>query len=128
GVINSAGTSNMTYTLLSRGIGDGMTLPVMDLDYHGGSAIVSNLAPRETAYFRVQVPTNSPGWKIKLTPAVGEAMLLVLSNHVPNVDSGRLSSPLNGKLLQKAGNEHYLVLPLPGQPNIIAGTYYLAAV
>ena len=128
GVINTAGTSNMSYTLLSRGIGDGMSLPVVDLNYQGGSATVSNLAPREAVYFRVQVPANRPGWKIKLTPSVGEVMLVVLSNHVPNIDSGRFSSPLMGKFMQKAGNEHYLILPLVGSSNIIAGTYYLAVV
>ena len=82
----------------------------------------------QAAYFRVQVPANRPGWKIKLTPSVGEVMLVVLSNHVPNVDSGRLTGPLMGKFMQKAGNEHYLILPLVGSSNIIAGTYYLAVV
>lgn len=128
GVINSAGATEMNYTLLSRGIGDGMSLPVTDLNFSGGSATVSNLAPREAAYFRVQVPTNTPGWKMKLTSVGGEAMLLVLSNRVPNVDSGRLSGPFNGKFLQKAGDEYNLLLPAIGQSNIIAGTYYLAAV
>jgi len=128
GVINSAGTTNLSYTLLSRGIGAGMSIPVTDLDFTAGSVTVSNLAPRDVAYFRVQVPPNTPGWKMKLAPTVGEAMLVVLSNHVPNVDSGRLSGALNGKSMQKAGNEHYLVLPVPGQSNLTAGIYYLAAV
>jgi hypothetical protein len=128
GVINTAGTTNLSYTLLSRGIGADLSIPVQDLNFTGGSVTVSNLAPREAAYFRVQVPTNTPGWKMKLTPTVGEAMLVVLSNRVPNVDSGRLSGALNGKSMQKAGNEHYLVLPLAGQSNVIAGTYYLAAI
>jgi len=128
GVINSAGTTNMSYTLLSRGIGSGMSIPVMDLNFSGGSTSVSNLAPREVAYFRVQVPSNTPSWKMRLAPTVGEAMLVVLSNHVPNVDSGRLSGVLNGKSLQKAGNEHYVILPAIGQSNLVAGTYYLAAI
>ncbi len=128
GVINSAGATNLSYTLRSRGIGDGMSIPVTALSFAGGSVTVSNLAPREAAYFRVQVPPNTPGWKMKLAPTVGEAMLVVLSNHVPNVDSGRLSGGLNGRFMQKAGNEHYLILPLTGQSNLIADTYYLAAV
>lgn len=128
GVINDSGAVNMSYTLLSRGIGENLSLPVNDLAFTGGSLTISNLAPREAAYFRVEVPTNAPSWKIKLAPTVGEAMLVVLSNHVPNVDSGRLSGALNGKFMQKAGNEHYLLLPLVGQTNIIPGTYYLAAV
>jgi hypothetical protein len=128
GVINSAGAVNMNYTLTSRGIGTNLSLPITELNFTGGSVTISNLAPREAAYFRVQVPTNTPGWKLKLAPSIGEAMLVVLSNRVPNVDSGRLSGALNGKFMQKAGNEHYLLLPLVGQTNIIPGTYYLAAV
>jgi hypothetical protein len=122
------GTTNAQYTLRSRGIGDGMSLPVVDLNYAGGSATVSNLAPREVKYYRVQVPEDSPGWKIRFTPTAGEAMLLVLSNAVPSVDSGRSVHVRAGKLLQKAGNEHYVLVPLPGQSTIYAGTYYLAAV
>lgn len=128
GVINDTGAASMSYTLISRGIGDGMSVPVTDLNFSGGSVTISNLAPRDAAYFRVQVPTNTPGWKMKLAPSVGEAMLVVLSNRVPNVDSGRISGPVNGKFMQKAGNEHYLILPLVGQTNIIGGTYYLAAI
>lgn len=128
GVINDAGAVNMNYTIVSRGIGTNLSLPVIDLNFTGGSTTISNLAPREAAYFRVQVPSNCPSWKIKLAPSVGEAMLIVLSNHVPNIDSGRLSGALNGKFMQKAGNEHYLLLPLVGQTNIIPGTYYLAAI
>ena len=128
GVINAVGTTNMSYTLLSRGIGSGMSIPITDLSFAGGSLSVSNLAPREAAYFRVQVPSNTPSWKMKLSPIVGEAMLIVLSNHVPNIDSGRISGALNGKFMQKAANEHYVLLPPIGQSNIIAGTYYLAAI
>jgi hypothetical protein len=128
GVINSTGTNAMSYNLWSRGIGDGLTIPMVDLNYTGGTASVTNLPPREAAYYRVQVPEGSPGWKLRLAPTVGEAMLLVLSNNVPNVDSGRISNVRSGKLLQKAGNEHHVLLPFPGQTNIIPGTYYLAAV
>ena len=71
GILNTA-SSNANYTVLSRGIGDNLSLPVVDLNYTGGSATVSNLSPREAAYFRVQVPTNSPGLKLTLTPSVGE--------------------------------------------------------
>ena len=127
GVINGVGSTNMSYTFLSRGIGDGLALPVVDLNYNGGSVTVSNLAARDAAYFRVQIPANSPGWKLKLTPSVGEVMLNVLSNRVPNIDCGRLSGPLTGKYMQKAGNEHYLLLPNPGQTYLTPGWFYLAA-
>jgi len=128
GVFGTGGTNALQYTVQSRGIGNGQTIPIVDLNYSGGSATVTNLTAREAAYFRVQVPENSPGWKLKLTPTAGEAMLLVLSNAIPNVDSGRSVHARAGKLLQKAGNEHHLILPFPGQTNIFPGTYYLAVV
>lgn len=128
GVINSAGTNAMSYSLFSRGIGENLSIPVADLNYAGGSVSITNLPPREAAYFRVQVPESSPGWKLRLKPTSGEAMLLLLSNSVPNVDSGRNSHVRSGKALQKAGKEHHVLLPFPGQTNIIPGTYYLAVV
>lgn len=127
GVFNNAG-SNANYTFSSRGIGDGLAAPFYDLPYAGGSITISNLPARDAAYFRVQIPSNSPGWKVRLNTIVGEAMVLVLSNHVPNIDSGRITHPLAGKYMQKAGDEHYLTLPLGGGSNIISGTYYIAAV
>jgi len=128
GVYGAAGTNVMQYTVLSRGIGTGLSIQVTELNYAGGFATVSNLIPREAAYFRVQVPANSPGWKLNLTPAVGEAMLIVLSNAIPNVDSGRSVHVRAGKLLQKPGNEHHLILPFAGETNIYGGNYYLAVV
>lgn len=129
GVINSSGTAAMSYSLQSRGVGEGFSIPVVDLPYNGGSVTHSDLPPREAAYYRVVVPTNTPGWKVRLAPTAGEAMLLVLKDRLPNVDSGRVSSPLTGKFMQKAANEHYVIVPTASQTNgIPAGTYYLAVV
>jgi large repetitive protein len=128
GVINSAGTNAMNYSIRSRGIGPGLAIPVMDLPLTGGSDTVPALAAREAAYYRVVVPQGSPSWKLRLEPTAGEAMLLVVSNCVPNVDSGRASSPLAGKLMQKAANEHYLLLPAGGQAQLAGGTFYVAVV
>ena len=55
-------------------------------------------------------------------------MLLVLKDHLPNVDSGRNASAISGKFMQKAGNEHYVLLPAAGQSNLTAGIHYLAVV
>jgi len=54
-------------------------------------------SPAEAAYYRVQVPTNVPSWQIRLAATGGEAMLILLTNHLPNVDSGRGTY---GKLMQ----------------------------
>jgi hypothetical protein len=128
GVINSTGPNPMNYTLLSRGIGDGLSLPVTDLAFNGGIATNSSLLPREAAYYRVNIPSNTPSWKIRMEAIAGEAMLLVLKDHIPSIDCGRFSSTISGKFMQKAGNEHYVLLPAVSQTNIPAGTYYLAVV
>jgi len=128
GVINATPGTNMSYTIVSRGVGDGLSIPVTDLAFDGGSATVSDLAPREAAYFRVTFPTDVPFWKVKLSATAGESMFVVLKDHLPNVLSG--ASPANGvygKFMQKAGDEHYLLLPSGTQTNLTAGVYYLAA-
>ncbi len=128
GVINSSGSSAMSYTLVSRGIGSGRAIPVVDLTYTGGTATVTDLPAREAAYFRVLVPPGKAGSKFKVNTTAGEAMLLVLSNRLANVDTGRKSGALNGKFMQKTGNEHFLQLPQSGQTEVISGAYYLAVV
>ena len=128
GVINSQGTSPMSYTLFSRGIGNGFAIPITDLDFAGGTTNLSGLLPREAAYYRVVVPTNTPSWKVKLAPTSGEALLVLLKDRVPNVDSGYFGGLLAGKIMQKADDEYSLLLPSGTQTNLAAGTYYLAVV
>jgi large repetitive protein len=126
GVVNNATSSPMSYTLLSRGIGPGLAVSIVDLSFAGGSALVTDLPAREAAYFRVEVPTNAPSWKLRLAGLTGEALLIATKDTLPNVDSGRSGVP--GKLMQKAGREHYVMLPSAGETNIASGTYYLAVV
>jgi hypothetical protein len=124
GVIDVGGSNAMSYTVSSRGIGAGFTIPINDVEYNGGIA-TATLNPREAAYYRVQIATNTPSWKVRLQATSGEVMLVVLTNHVPNIDSGRLGY---GKLMQKIDNEHYVLLPPSGKASIPAGTYYVAVV
>jgi hypothetical protein len=129
GVINNTGTNALSYTLQSRGIGNGMSLPVTDIEFYGGAVSNAVLLPREAAYYRITVPPGIPGLKVRLAPTVGEAMLVELKDRIPNVDSGRPGPlPLAGKSMQKAGNEHYVLLPSGTQTNISATSYYLAVV
>lgn len=125
GVINSSGTAPMSYRLVSRTIGNAGSIPVTDVAFDGGSATRNNLLARDAAYFRVEVPSNAPSWKLKLTPISGEVMLVLLNGKVPNVDSGNGAT---GKAVQKAGNEHYVLLPTAGKTNIPGGSYYLAVI
>jgi hypothetical protein len=129
GVFNAPGVAApMTYTIRSRGIGSGKSIPVTDLAFAGGSVVITNLPPREAAYFRVDIPTNASNWKTKLAPAAGEAMMLVLKGALPNVDTGRTTVGNTGNRLQKANNEHFLTLPTLSQTNLPGGRYYLAVV
>ncbi len=114
------------YTLVSRGIGDGFSIPVLDLPFQGGSLTQPELAPREAAYYRAVVPEAAKSWQLKLTALEGESMLVVLTNAVPNVLTGISSG--SGKSMHKTANEHYLRLPANGQINVAAGTNYLAVI
>jgi hypothetical protein len=131
GIINSDtyNTNDMRYTLVSRGIGNGMTIPVRTLSFTNGLATITNLAPRETAYFSVTVPTNVIGWQIRLGTNNGEGVLAVQKNYLPNINASG-TSPVylyGGRLIEKAGHEQYLLLPENGRTNIPAGTYFVAA-
>lgn len=124
--------SQLSYTIVSRGIGDGFILPVQDLAFAGGTVNVTNLPIREAAYFRVQIPSNTPSWKVHLTTNSGEAMLLALKDAVPNIAASSTFSATNGtspgRKMQKTNDEFFVLLPWPGQTNLVPGTYYLAAV
>ena len=127
GVINSGGSTLMSYEVLSRGIGAGLTLPVNTLPFIG-SITNPAILPREVAYYQVEVPAGQPNWKLRLASDLGESMLLLQRSNLPNVEAGNYTPvTLNGgRSIQKAGNEHYLLLPESGQSTIPAGTYYVA--
>jgi hypothetical protein len=147
-------SSASSYTLVSRGIAfTNYSIPVYNLDYvgstngsnlppceadcyplHSPCATVhyTNLPPREAAYYQVVVPNNSPSWRVRLAPTVGDALLVVQQQYLPNIISGGSAVyptfPNGGFAAQKEGNEHYLLLPKNGQSTIPAGTYYVGVV
>ncbi|MGZ5568463.1 MAG: InlB B-repeat-containing protein, partial [Limisphaerales bacterium] len=128
GITNSSGTNALSYTFVSRGVGAGYSLPVISLPFTGGSAS-GTLAAREAAYYSIVVPSNAPTWKVRLQVTSGEAMMVCLSNRVPNIDTYLQSGTLAvGKGMQKSGNEHYVILPAPGQTTVAAGTNYFAVI
>jgi hypothetical protein len=135
GVINNnTGTNLISYTLESRGIGTGFTIPVTPLAFSNG--VVSNtipLNPRQADYYSVVVPANTPTWKVQLSNDTGETALVINDTTLPN------SNPYNyppwdiygGSELNKLGNEQYLMLPINANSysNFVdAGTYYLAVI
>ena len=132
GVINAVNSEPMSYELVSRGIGEGLSIAVADLAFAGGTATGTTLPPREAAYFRTVIPSNTPSWKLKLTATGGESLLVVLKDVLPNVlpagSAGQTATGASGKLMKKLDNEHFVLLPPSGQSNLVAGTYYLAVV
>lgn len=119
GVLDETGTNSSTFTLLSRWIGPNRTIPVRDLAWDGGR-VTNTVTPREAAYYRVDMPSDAPSWKVRLTPSVGEVMMVVVTNWIPTVDSE--------KVVQKTGKEHYTLVPSQGKTFLTGGSYYLAVV
>jgi hypothetical protein len=132
GVINQFASGPMTYTIRSRGIGTGMSIPVVDVNYANGSATNSGLVAREAVYYRILVPPNAPSLWLDLLPDNGEALMAVQQTALPSVGTtyGRaLYPPLyaaGGRKMQKDGHEHFVLLPDEGQDLIPAGAYYVA--
>ena len=130
GVYNGTGpgaTNPMSYTVVSRGIGAGYAIPVMDLGFTNGTVSNPSLAAREVAYYRVNVPAALPGWRLRLGADAGDSVLMLQKGALPNIQAGSRSpvSLYGGRKLQKAGNEQYLLLPTAGQTAIAAGIYYV---
>lgn len=132
GVNNSQGSSPMSYTIASRGIGAGYAIPVIDLPFTGGTSTHPGLPPRDAAYYRVIVPTNATSWKAQLTALSGESMLIAMHGAAPSVDSIPITgSVTNGRGMQKLGNEQFVELPLSAGTNLYVmnpGTNYLAVI
>jgi len=140
GVYNSHGSQAAAYTVESRGIGTGQTLTVANLNPAAGSnATITNLAPREAAYFKVTIPPNTPSWEFSLTPSAGEMMMAMRRGTVPDFsapgstagDGVQYNSGTGGNReieMQKSGPERYLVLPRNDEDFIVAGDYYIAVI
>ncbi len=125
------GSGAMNFTLVSRGIGPGFTIPVQTLAFTGGS-VQTNLPARENAYYKVTIPPNTTSWKVRMATNGGDSCLVVLREALPNITALDSTSSTNissaGRRMKKIGDEQFLLLPAPGQSYIPAGTYYLAAV
>src|SRR5882757_10234019 len=78
-------TNALSYSISSRPIGSGQPIQVSPLAFNGGSVTLSNLVPREPAYFSVNVPTNTESWWVKLTVMVGESLFCIQKDTPLNV-------------------------------------------
>lgn len=131
---NNSSTVTGSYTFTSSAIGSNMTYAVSEISFAGGSAAVTNLAPRAVKYFKVSVPSNTPSWSIRLENTSGESQLYIRESRVPTwqMGSGSTASPGAGfstmTQLKKSGDELFTLLPEAGQTFIPAGDYYLMVV
>jgi len=132
GILNGSGSASMSYQLVSRGIGTNFAIPILTLPMSNGLASVSNLVPREAAYYRIDLPSNTPSLKLRMNADAGDALLSIQRAALPHVGTANGLSPQlgvsGGERAQKAGHEQYAVLPLNGQSNVSAGSYYVAIV
>jgi large repetitive protein len=132
--ITGVANTPAAYTIESRGIGAGQAIPVGDVDFAAGSSVaVTNLAPREAAYFKTTVPPNTPRWEFTLSPTAGEAMVAVRRNAIPDfntVYNGNMQDPSASRQMemQRTGGERYSLLPENNQDFITPGDYYIAVI
>lgn len=117
----------LSYTLLSRGIGTGFSIPITPLNFAAGQVQVNDFPTREANYYSVDVPAGAKSWKLQLSATSGDSVLMVLKDTIPNIRPSIGGSTLTsgGRKMQKVGDEHFLLLPPAGQATLAGGTYYV---
>ena len=129
-----------SYTLQSRGIGTGYTIPVRSLNFTGAATNLA-LPVGQADYYQVVVPSNVPDWKLHLSAVAGDVLLKVEANFLPNSGSaeveeynwpyGYAQSGQGGQLMEKPGDEQWALLPYYANndsyyaTNLLPGTYYV---
>ena len=139
GVHNIDQNADTSYTIESRTIGESGTtanLILKDLAFNGTDPIAS-LDPREGAFYRINIPPNTPSWKLEASPdtAADELCISVRSEFIPDLAGRQLtnqtpydlrSSTLGGGAqVQKVGAEFYYLFPEEGQQFLPAGEFYV---
>jgi len=86
--------SAMSYSLQSRGIGEGVpwSIQVEELAFSGGTSNLLTLGPRETAYYRVAVPQNASSWGMELQTSGSEGLMTVRKGTLGNIAADALLS------------------------------------
>ncbi|HEV2456585.1 MAG TPA: hypothetical protein VGY98_20150, partial [Verrucomicrobiae bacterium] len=129
---NYSGSSPMSYTITSQGIGTGYGIPVTPLTFSNGVTSLPGLAARQAAYYSVLVPTNTTSWQVELDTNPGQSILLIQKDCLPDSQSynSYAWNLSGGRVISKTGNQQYLMMPYSSSApsNIVAGTYYLAVV
>ncbi len=132
-----SGTSGeaMSYELVSRGIGVGedgtgvpFSLQVEPLAFDGGEVTASR-APREAAFYRVDVPEGATSWGLELSASEGQAMMAARRGALPNAEAGSWYNTLEqgaGVVRRHVGDDFIYRYPDSGQSVIQAGAHYIA--
>jgi hypothetical protein len=130
---SGASAQPASMTLESRGIGEGLDIPVGTMGFAAGSSVaINNLAPREAAYYKVSIPENTTSWEFTLDQGAGESAIVMRRGTIPdfnavyNGDVQNLASNASRQVkMQRTGSERYLMLPLNNQAAITPGDYYI---
>jgi hypothetical protein len=140
GISGNGTTTPLSYTLQSRGIGDGVTgcggsgcsITVRDLPFAGGSDTATIANPREAVYYRVTVPAGAKSWSLNMAPQTGhESMMKIARGGLPNsgnYSTNASSASPGGTKRQKDGRELFYLYPTYPQTTLAGGTYYVAVV
>ena len=129
------GTNNQpaTVTLESRGIGNGLDIPIGSMGLAAGSNVAINGLPaREAAYYKLTIPENTPSWEFTLAQTAGESAVVIRRGTIPDfsaAQSGDVQDASNTGTrevkIQRTGPERYLLLPYNNQDSLVAGDYYI---
>jgi len=130
---SGASAQPASMTLESRGIGEGLDIPIGTMGFSIGSSVaINNLAAREAAYYKVSIPENTTSWEFTLDQSAGESAVVMRRGAIPdfnavyNGDVQNLSSTASRQVkMQRPGSERYLMLPFNNEAALTPGDYYI---
>ncbi|MCC5834748.1 MAG: PQQ-binding-like beta-propeller repeat protein [Opitutales bacterium] len=131
GFENTADSGSVSFDWTSRAIGpedSGMSYEADLIDFEDGSTSGS-LDPREIAVYAVDIPEETPSWKVELDVEDGhEALLYLRREYVADTRSNRTATGNpDGSLVQMdtPGNQHFATWPSRHDEYLEPGRYYL---
>ena len=134
GVYNKSSSEDCEYHFTTAGIGLDQTYEVGEVDFDGGTNLVTNLEPRISSYFKVDVPEGVSSWKLHLKNTHGETALFARKGYIPTwgaiYSAFESATKSTDKMagMRKTGDEYYVLLPETGEATLRPGTYYLMVV
>lgn len=130
--VRHGGNEPATYSLTSSLIGEGLALPVTEVAFEGGQAMVSGLAPRDTHTFAIDVPEGVFSLELEADGGAADVDLYVRRAFVPDVTGADTNSHQHGDFVTlraaRVGAERLVVAPTDAQPFLPAGRYYATVV